>query len=476
VSASDAPRRGLSVRAKVLAAFVVMAALGTATAEAASWVVQTGRLQAQLDESLRQEVSEFRTLATEGVDPLTGERFSGVEQLLQTALARNVADSNETFLALVDGEPAYFPSGERPVALERETALLDRVSALPRDAPVELSSVDSSIGELRYAAVQVSVPDQPRVGTYVVAYAAGRERSALADVSRTYAVVAVLSLLLLALVGALVLGRVLRPLSLLREAAQRTAETDFGEPIPVRGSDDVSDLTRSFNAMVARLRTAFEEQRTFLDDAGHELRTPVTIVRGHLELMDPHDPCEVAETRALVLDELDRTSRLVEDLILLAKARRPDFVQPGRVDVARLTDDVLDKAVALGPRAWTVDARAEVEVVADRQRLTQALLQLADNAVKCTAPGTQVAIGSSATPSHVRLWVRDAGPGVAPEDSGRIFERFGRAESGRGAEGSGLGLAIVSAIAEAHGGSVELDSELGTGSRFTVVVPREVPT
>jgi len=459
------------VRTKVLGSVLVMAALGMATAEAASYVVQLRRLDMRLNASLQQEVSEFRTLNERGIDPATGQGFRGVEELLETALARNVADQNETFLAFVDGEPRFRPLGDRPVRLESQPALLEAVRALSADAEVRLRDVETDVGTVRYAAVQVVQPSSETVGTYVVAYATDLERRMLTDTARTYTVVALLALLMLGLVGSFVVGRLLRPLTLLREAAQRTAETDFGEPIPVRGNDEVSDLTRSFNAMLARLRDAFEEQQTFIDDAGHELRTPVTIVRGHLELLDASDEAEVRETRALLLDELDRTSRLVEDLILLAKARRPDFVQPGPVDVAQLTDDVLDKAVALGQRRWLVDARADVEVEADRQRLTQALLQLTDNAVKFTTPGTEIAVGSSVVGGELRLWVRDGGAGVADRDKDRIFERFGRADSGRGAEGSGLGLAIVSAIAAAHGGRVELESEGGRGATFTLVLP-----
>lgn len=476
MKAPGGPRRGLSVRTKVLGSVLLVAALGMVTAEAASYAVQSRRLDARLDSSLRQEVSEFRTFAEKGIDAQTRTGFSSVEQLLQAALARNVADENETFLALVDGEPRFFPNGNRPVRLEAQVELLFELRALDPDAPVRLATAPSDVGALRYAAVQVTVAGLPAVGTYVVAYAADRERDMLRDIAQTYAVVALLSLLLLAAVGWLLVGRLLRPLRLLREAAQRTAETDFGEPIPVRGGDEVSDLTRSFNAMLDRLRAAFEEQRTFIDDAGHELRTPVTIVRGHLELLDPANEGEVRETRTLLLDEMDRTSRLVEDLILLAKARRPDFVQPGPVDVALLTDAVLDKARAFGDRGWQADSHADVQVQVhgDRQRLTQALLQLADNAVKHTPIGTPIAVGSSADDREVRLWVRDEGEGIAPGDRERIFERFGRAEIGRGAEGSGLGLAIVCAIAEAHGGRVELDSERGKGATFTLVIPRGV--
>jgi len=460
-----------TVRTRILVSVLLMAGLGMLGAGATSYVIQSNRLDDRIQANLRQEVQEFRTLAAEGVDPSTGDRFATVEDLLFTALQRNVADQNETFLALVDGRPEYLPRGDRPVRLEVEPAVLDLLASLPGDSDVVVREAETSVGTVRFAAIQVTIAGEPTVGTYVIARAVDLEARELTDTIRTYAVVAVGSLLLIALVGWVVAGRLLRPLRLLRNTAQRISETDLTQRIPVTANDDVSDLARTFNAMLDRLESAFGTQRQFLDDAGHELRTPITILRGHLELVDPSDPQEVAETRALVLDELDRMSRLVEDLILLAKARRPDFVRTAPVHLGRLTDDVLDKARALGERRWTVDALADVTILGDEQRLTQALLQLAHNAVKFTRPGDAVAVGSASVGETAHLWVRDEGPGVAREDRERIFQRFGRAETGRGIEGSGLGLAIVTAIAEGHGGHVQLDGGTSRGARFTLVIP-----
>jgi signal transduction histidine kinase len=149
------------------------------------------------------------------------------------------------------------------------------------------------------------------------------------------------------------------------------------------------------------------------------------------------------------------------------------------VDLGLLTDEVLDKARGLGDRRWRVDARADGVVPADPQRLTQALLQLADNAVKHTEVGQQIAIGSEFVDGRgrvdgqiVRLWVRDEGSGVAAADAERIFERFGRATDGRRVEGSGLGLSIVTAIARAHGGRAELSGSNGTGATFALLLPQ----
>lgn len=141
----------------------------------------------------------------------------------------------------------------------------------------------------------------------------------------------------------------------------------------------------------------------------------------------------------------------------------------------RRTLNVFDKATALGRRHWRMDARADVVLAADGQRLTQALLQLAHNAVKHTNTADTIAIGSSLdrASGEVRIWIRDTGPGIPPEDAERIFGRFQRGAANPRIEGSGLGLAIVTAIAEAHNGRVELASQPGHGATFTLVIPFE---
>jgi len=223
--------------------------------------------------------------------------------------------------------------------------------------------------------------------------------------------------------------------------------------------------------MLERLEAGFAAQRDFLDDAGHELRTPLTVLRGHLELLRHGDPEDVAETQALLLDEVDRMSRLVDDLILLAKSRRPDFVRVHPVELGSFTRGLLAKARGLGERVWRVDESAETTVQVDEQRITQAVLQLADNAVKHTSTGDLVAIGSSFDGHEVRLWVRDTGDGVPPEDRARIFERFGRSSVRSEDDGFGLGLSIVGAIVAAHGGQVLVGDERPRGSRFVITIP-----
>ena len=223
--------------------------------------------------------------------------------------------------------------------------------------------------------------------------------------------------------------------------------------------------------MLDRLESVFKSQRDFVQDASHELRDPLTICRGHLELLGD-DPEERRATTALVLDELDRIGRIVDDLQLLAEAEHPDFLRRDWVDFEVLTHELVAKATALAPRRWGLDRVATGSVFADRQRLTEAVMNLAHNAVQHTVGHDSVAIGTTIEGNEARIWVRDTGSGISVEDQEKIFERFKRGtDSHRRYRGGGLGLAIVKTVAEAHGGRVELESRLGEGSLFTIVIP-----
>ena len=243
----------------------------------------------------------------------------------------------------------------------------------------------------------------------------------------------------------------------------------------MRGTDEVANMGRTFNAMLDRLEAVYRSQREFLRAAGHEFRTPLTVATGHLELLaDETTPEERDATVALVLDELRRMGRVTDDLQALAEAERADFLTPQQVDFRELADQLITKASALGERDWQLDEVADGTFVADRARITQAVLNLADNAVKNTEEGATIAIGIGIRVADVHIWVRDTGVGIPEEERERILERFVRGQdAGRRYRGAGLGLAIVTTVAEAHGGHVTVESRSGEGSRFTMVIPRE---
>ena len=173
----------------------------------------------------------------------------------------------------------------------------------------------------------------------------------------------------------------------------------------------------------------------------------------------------------MIQDELDRMNRFVDDLLLLVRASRPDFLRPSRSTSTCSPTRSSRRRGCLGDRRWVLEGTGIGLIEADAQRLTQAVTNLASNAVNHTRPGEPIWIGSSLGGAEARLWVRDEGPGIPAEEQRLIFERFARSQSVRGRGGAGLGLAIVKAIAEAHGGRVELDSTLGSGAEFTIVIP-----
>ncbi len=216
------------------------------------------------------------------------------------------------------------------------------------------------------------------------------------------------------------------------------------------------------------------KMRNFINDAGHELRTPITIIQGHLELMGD-DLQEREETIALVMDELARMTRLVDDLVLLAKSERVDFLRLEWVDAAVLMQEMYLKATALSrDRDWRVENQATGSILVDRQRIAEAMMNLAQNAVQHTMAGTIIMLGSNLDRGKVLFWVQDAGEGILPAEQTGIFERCARVTNARrrsDGSGLGLGLAIVKAIVEAHHGSISLQSNPGTASTFTLVLP-----
>ncbi len=453
-----ARRQHLSVRTRVLAAVLALAALAMVIAGATSTLLQYQRTDVRIDDSLTRAAQDLRDFAASDLDPATGKPFASIDDLLYLAVQRRAPAADEGVIALVNGVEKWLAAPTVSLRLEADPELMHRLRSLDPTVTPRLQTIRTAVTEYRFVAIPVNVQGDTAQGFFVVAVDRSAELRALAVSSRSYAVVALGSLLIIAAVSWFVVGALLRPIRLLRDTARRITEADQSERIPVTGRDDLADLARTVNAMLDRVQGAFGSQRRLLDDVGHELRTPLTIVRGHLELMDSTSSAEVESTRALALDELDRMQRLVDDLVTLATVDRPDFVRPSRTDLGRLTDDVLDKARPLGDRRWQVEARADATVLVDGQRLTQAWLQLIANAVAITTPGARIRIGSAVRGGRALVWVHDDGPGIPPEDMPRLLQRFERGGSSRRTDGAGLGLPIVSAIAEAHHGEVRLDS------------------
>ncbi|WP_419994243.1 sensor histidine kinase [Streptomyces boninensis] len=470
----------ISARVRILLWLLLVLTAAPAVVAATTRGVLMRDVDQHISQMLSQETGEFQHFFERGRDPETGERFHHPERLLKVFLERQYADPDEELLGLIERPRSNDPrdltqpreiSVPKPLKDDREAQHKIFTSAKPS------GTLDrGSAGELRWS--KVTIEAEPRAA-FVVAFYPEREREEVNEVFWLLTAISGISLIFTAGVGWLIAGRILKPVRLVRTTAAELTEQDLTRRIPFRGRhdrDDIAALAATFNAMLDRLESAFAAQRNFVDDAGHELRTPITIVRGHLELMGD-DPAEREETVRLVTDELDRMSRIVEDLLLLAKAERPDFTTPEPVQLAELTADVFVKVRTLGDRDWKLAEVADAEVRIDPQRITQAMVQLAQNAVQHTAPTQRIEIGSRLRPDAIELYVADHGPGVQPQDAAVIFDRFRRGTARRGARGggAGLGLAIVKAIAEAHHGHVDLTPTEGGGATFTLVLPEDRP-
>jgi signal transduction histidine kinase len=461
-----------STRTRLLVIFFALLVIfGAGTTFAVREILEI-RLHDRTEAALRQEVQEVQRLLQIGVDPRTTRPFASLEAALTVAHDRQVASPEEGFVFLIGSEvyedtKRSFPGGRFP---EEALATFAAFSARGGGPGEQLNGkFNTSEGEASFRAVRLSVGDQ--TGAFVVAILPQGEQRSIRELQTYGALVTFGAAVLAAALAWFLVGRVTAPVQQLTETARTISGGDLSRRIRVRGTSEAAEMAETFNDMLDRLEAVYRSQLEFLRAAGHELRTPLTVATGHLEVMGHVDE-EQEATIKLVLDELGRMTRMVEDLHSLAEAEHPDYLAPRPIDMRELAHELIAKAHALGEREWQLDASADATLVADRDRLLQAVLNLVDNAVKNTDAGATIGIGVAAHGTDIHIWVRDTGVGIAPSELDRIFHRFVRGrEAGRRYRGAGLGLAIVETVAEAHGGRVHVDSEPGVGSRFTIILP-----
>jgi two-component system OmpR family sensor kinase len=299
--------------------------------------------------------------------------------------------------------------------------------------------------------------------------------------------------LLLGGIGYLLVRRNLRPLAEVEETAAAIAAGDLSRRVPESDErTEVGRLAAALNTMLHQIESAFrvreasevaarrseERMRRFVTDASHELRTPLTSIRGFAELYRQgaaSAPDDLARLMRRIEDEGARMGLLVDDLLLLARLDQERPLADDTVDLVPIVVDAVHAARAVDPgRSVSLETpEGPIEVRGDDSRLRQVLGNLVTNALTHTPPGTPVRVGLAVAGGVAVLSVADEGPGMAPADAERVFERFYRADPSRtrAEGGAGLGLAIVAALAAAHGGSVEVDTAPGEGTTFRVLLP-----
>jgi len=440
-----------------------------------------GRLDAQLESSQHLAVRYLRFADAHGLNPTEEGLDNRVGPDVYVLVLR---PDGRLLLSRPSGSPDRpDPAPVLPAPLHIEPpssghAFSRRAGAYRPDPNAFLAPGPPGSGTA-YRAQAVAVPQ----GTLVSAISLSSTNDTLSSLVRVELVASLAVLLALCLLALWTVRRGLRPLDDMARTAGDIASGDLTRRVETRDeTTEVGRLGGALNAMLSQIEAAFAEKsasesrlRQFVADASHELRTPLTSIRGYSELLRKGGfPDEDGRLRALarIEHEAARMGGLVDDLLLLARLDqgRPLVMEP--VELSRVFRDAVDDARASQPeRPVRLVATGPVEVLGDHDRLVQVAHNLVRNALSHTPPGTpvEVAVSRQGTTGVVR--VHDGGPGMAPVEVARVFDRFYRGDSARTGEGTGLGLAIVRAIALALGGDARVTSAPGEGTTFVVEIP-----
>jgi signal transduction histidine kinase len=323
-------------------------------------------------------------------DPETDE---GLTAFLEDFMQTTRPEDDNFHLVVFNG--AFFKSNPRalPAVIGPDSDLVAQWRTQTTATEDKVNVADPAVGSILYSTYVLETNDAPR-GLFIVAHlSAGERTEALAGVY-VFTRVAVGVVIVAFLLAWFASHRLLKPVQDLALTARSISEADLSGRLEVQGTGEMAELSRTFNAMMNRVQSAFESQRNFINDAGHELFTPLTIIQGHLEVMGD-DPDERAATLTLVMDEIDRLGRFANDLLLLAQAEQPNFLRLETINVADFTQEVFAKASVLADRQWQLGSLGRGVMVGDRQRLTGALLNLARNAAQHTQPTDTIELGST---------------------------------------------------------------------------------
>ncbi|MBA3787512.1 MAG: HAMP domain-containing protein [Actinobacteria bacterium] len=446
--------RRLPIRLRLTLGFTLAMALLLA----ATSVFLYFRLAATLDETVE--------------DALEARADELVPLLAQGELRLSGAfDEEDRFIQVLAG-PGAARAATPGVGLEPvlSSAELERVRAGP--IFVERESVRGIDGSARLLATPVG--DE----VLVVGASLADRNEALAGLLGELALVEPVALLLAALLGYGLATAALLPVESMRAEAAAISAAEPGRRLSLSPTkDEVSRLGETLNAMLGRLESALERERSFVAEASHELRTPLALLKAELELASgrPRSQAELEQVLRSAAEETDRLAQLADDLLVLARS------DAGHLQLLRTTVSVADLFATVtrrfrsraehAGRTIQVQAPASLSISADRLRLEQALGNLVENAFRHGDGSVRVLAREQA--ESVELHVEDDGPGFPSEFLPRAFERFGRADDARPAAGAGLGLAIVEVIAAAHGGSAHAANRDGGGADVAIVIPSD---
>jgi signal transduction histidine kinase len=467
-----------SLRFRLPAFFLAGIALTGLVATAIAFKLFEDYMRDRTITQLRREAAAVTALYSRQVQQAINEDLQ-----TPTFQARELERASGNKLYIVGGVPIFLREDPRLRRL-RQREVSDEWRQLIRGRVVqfEFTPPDQKTEHLAIAyplyAEEGPRREGPPLTAIVVATPKAELRSQIVPLLERLAIAFAIAVLIAAALAWYLSGRITRPLRRLAKSADEVAEGRYDVSVPEQhGRDEIADLAESFREMARRLAESEELERNFLMTVSHELRTPLTAIRGHVEALREgvaEDPGARAASLDVISAEAARLERLVGDVLDLAKLDARRFtVRREEVDMASL----VDRAYAVfneQARKRDIDYRQEVAaepvIVSDGDRVLQIITNLLANAFRWTPDGGRVAVALGAENGQVRVSVEDTGPGIAPGEAERIFRPFWTHDG----KGTGLGLAIARELALALGGELELDSKVGRGSRFVLVLPSEL--
>ncbi len=465
------------IRLRLVLAISAVSVAAVAASFFALHETTAANLRSRIDRELNEQYAEFQQRV------LSGDRVSDAASL-RAASERFVGGQRyhpESRIFLIA------PQGLAPVT--NQTRIVDEELAESRSegengeedtggivsAGDGLTTISTDeTGKLRVLTRPV-VAGGATIGTFRVADPLTSVDQALESLRNRFIVVGLGALLLSVAIAIWLANLITRPLRRMAAVASAVDSGDLTHRIDYSGEDEVGVLAESFNNMMDRLEEGFRLQRDFVSDASHELRSPLTVLRGRIEQLADHtaDREAVQAEADELMKEIRRMERLTDDMLTLAKAERGGLLQRRRVPIDDFVEDLRRDLPLLGSRHYSVESSLHGDLDADPDRLAQVLRNLVTNAVRHTAAEGHIDISIGAENGSAVFAVSDDGTGIEPDQLGRIFDRFHRTDEGRSrAEGgSGLGLAIAQAIVEAHGGTIAASSTPGQGATIRFRIP-----
>ena len=432
-----------------------------------AYAITLRNLSAEVDRALVREASAYSAAVRSA--PASDALVAATRAYLAGRSGGQASLSPVLLLRLADG--STFSNSDLRLDTAPGNAALHAQSPTPLFADVPFGDT-----VYRTLAVPVYATGGTRLGTFEAALSAGTPTTVAVNVAAALGAAGLVVVLIGSVLSIWAARGALRPLTHMAGDAAVISLASPGRRMVIDGpADELSALADALNAMLGRLEHAYAEQRRFVADASHELRTPVAIVRGNVELLRRGgvSPEDAEESLRMIESESVRMTRLLDELLSLARLEGGMHTfQP--LEVRTILEEGAARAKTLGERRITVESPADLWVEGDPDLLDQAMLNVVRNALAHTVDGGRIALACEADATRVRLTVTDDGPGIPEAELERIFDRFYRSPGRRTGEsgGAGLGLAIAQRLVDLHSGTMRAENVAGAGARFTIELPR----